>query len=989
MVDFSYNVSTEVQHREQSGGQSPEVAAILYGRMLKSRPTMRAKLFRLAATCSFLLLFSACDAQDLRYLSHQSWSTEEGLPQSSVHGIVQTPDGYLWIATEGGLARFDGAGFRVFDHSVERAFVSDDICCLAVNSGGLWIGTADGLLRLQEGRFRRYGVIDGLSSSTINSITARPDGSLVVNTSGGWAQWKQQGFQALSSTHVEQAADGPWPSATGDALWSSSATMVAVIRSGLRREWHVNGELPPGRIRTVAVDRQGLAWVGMNNGLMVLGAEQNSAAPVNFLGRNSVLSIFEDAEGNHWIGTETSGLHVLRRLKFRSEPALADKAVTSVAQTTDGAIWVGTRDDGLRRVHNGVVDEPVGEAKLTSAVILCLASGSHGGLWVGTPDGLDYIDEKNSVQRITSVNGLSDDYVRSLAGVGDGSVWVGTRHGLAHVRRSGMEILVNTLTSVDGLGGDMIGSLLLTGSGTNTPSVLWVGTSGGLSRVGGNGQVQNFSNKDGLGGQIITAMAKDGAGDLWVATRDGGLSLSQGQRFLSVTGFPREGVRYGNIDGLSADNKGFVWLRMDRGIERIAATELRACVANHRCGDQDGAAGRYGLADGLPNDEVVAGGLSMMWLASNGEIWFPTRGGVAIADTEHLPLNTVAPPVVLQRFLVDDRPQEFSSTPLDIPFGHGRFTMEYAGLSYTAPSEVRYRFRLEGFDKNFTDAGNRRSATYTNLAPGLYLFHVEAMNNDGIWNRTGADLRFRIVPPFYRRWWFIALVLLGIMTLLAGMYLLRLRRLQREFDAVLAERNRMAREIHDTLTQDFVGTSLQLDIISQQLSRGKVDMAIDQVKRTRQLVTDGLEEARRSIWELRANNSKDSLPTRLTRVVQRDSLAGMAPRLRLGGAYRPLDPRVERELLRIAQEALSNVQRHAHATKASIELHYSSDTLMLTIEDNGVGFRVDEASQKVGHYGLLGLKERASEIDGALDITSQPGHGTRITLRVPIAPGTR
>lgn len=949
------------------------------------------KWMKLAVSCALMAGLCACGAQDIRYLSHQSWSTEEGIPQSSVHSIAQTRDGYLWIATEAGLARFDGVAFRVFDHTVESAFVSDDIHCLAVDSAGLWIGTADGLLRLQQGRFRRFGTADNLPSSSVESITAGPDGLIAVKTSAGWAQWKRAGFQALSTGHVEATVDGlGLTPAQGNVTWSSSVTAVAMMRPGVRREWRIGRELPQGRIQTVVVDRQGLAWVGMNTGLLVLNPEQTTAMPVGFLSGNSVLSIFQDSEGNHWIGTETSGLHVLRRLKFRSEPGLADKAVTSIAQTMDTTIWVGTRDEGLRRIRDGVLDEPVAETKLTSSVILCLAPGAHGGLWVGTPDGLSYVDERGLVQRITSSNGLPDDYVRSLAADSDGSVWAGTRHGLAHVRRSGERFTINTLTKADGLGGDMIGSLLLTtGKEPNSQSVLWVGTSGGLTRVRRDGQIRNFTIEDGPEAQIITSMAQDVAGDLWVVSKNGGLSLFDGQRLLSVGGFPQEKGRSGAVEGVSVDKLDLLWLRMDRGIERVSGKVLHGCAGTDGCSLPDQAIAHYGLADGLPNDEVVGGGLSMAWLARNGELWFPTRGGVAIADTGHLPWNTVAPPVVIERFLVDDNSQELTGMPSDISFGHARFTMEYAGLSFSAPSEVRYRFRLQGFDKDFTDAGNRRSATYTNLPPRSYRFQVQAMNNDGVWNDTGAELQFRIVPPFYRRWWFIALNLIVLMTLLAGIYLLRLRRLQREFSAVLAERNRMAREIHDTLTQDFVATSLQLDLVSQQLSRGKIDVAIDQVKRARQLVTEGLEEARRSIWELRVNNSQDSLPTRLAKVVQRDSGAGVLPQLRVGGAYRPLNAQLEREVLRIAQEALSNLQHHAHATEGSVELHYSSDTLMLMIEDNGVGFALDEASRKGGHYGLLGMQERASMIDATLEIVSRPGHGTVVTLRVPIAPIAR
>jgi len=964
---------------------------------------------RLAVGSFLLLVFSAvvsaCGAQDLRYLSHQSWSTEEGLPQSSVHSLAQTPDGYLWVATEEGLARFDGVAFRVFGRGVEPAFLSDDICCLAAAGGSLWIGTAEGLLQWQQGRFHRYGIADGLPSSTIEAIQIRGEASVFVKTYSGWAQWQRPRFQRVSTPPAEGFSPAPvventstnTTSGPGGALWTSSATMVAGIRHGIRREWQVGRELPAGRIATVVVDREGLVWVGMNNGLVVLDIDQSAPVPVAFLRGNSVLSVFEDAEGNHWIGTETSGLHVLRRLKFRSEPALAGKAVTSVVQTKDGAIWVGTRDDGLRRVRNGIVDEPVAAAGLTSAVILCLAADPQGGLWAGTPDGLNYIDARDTVQRVTSADGLPDDYVRALAAENDGSVWVGTRQGLAHLRRQGSGFSAKTLTTANGLGGDMIGALLLLPAGPNQPGELWAGTSGGLTRIRANGEIKNFTAEDGLAGTITTALAQDGTGDLWVGTKDGGLSLLRGERFVPVAGSSpaagRAGDLAGDIEGIKADALGFLWLRMDRGVRRVALTALRACVTNGPCPSDPGAMATYGLADGLPNDEVVAGGPSMTWLAANGELWFPTRGGVAIADTEHLPVNTVAPPVVIEQFLVDDRLEGVAADSpfgaVDIPFGRGRFTMEYAGLSYTAPSEVRYRFRLEGFDKDWSDAGNRRFATYTNLPPGSYLFEVQAMNNDGLWNRAGAALPFRIIPPFYRRWWFIAFVLLALAVLLAGMYWLRLRRLQREFDAVLAERNRMAREIHDTLTQDFVGTSLQLDLIAQQLSRGKVEMAIDQVKRTRQLVTEGLEEARRSIWELRANHSQDSLPTRLTRIVQRDTQAAATPRLHVCGAYRPLDPRVERELLRIAQEALSNVQRHAQATAVSIELLYGSDTLLLTIEDDGIGFSADETSPKDGHYGLLGMKERASSIDGTLEIGSHAGQGTKVRLIVPIASSTR
>ena len=922
---------------------------------------------------------SMCAAQSLRYLSQQAWSTEEGLPQSSVHSIVQTADGYLWLATEGGLVRFDGVTFQTFDRSNQPVLTSDDICCLASSGGALWIGTADGVLRYQHGQLHRYSTAEGLGSPAVESIQVERNGTVVVETAAGWSQWQQTKFVALQNLPPDLKTDAGLRAVSGDAGWRYSSTAVA---SGAR-QWHVGRELPSGRIQTVMVDREGVAWVGMNSGLFVLSADKAAPVPVTLLTGNSVLSGFEDAEGNHWIGTETSGLHVLRRLAFHSESALADQAVTSVAQTKDGSIWVGTRDAGLRRVRGDGKVEQIPETKLTSGVILCLAPEWSGGLWVGTPDGLNLIAPDDSVRRITSADGLPDDYIRALVGDSDGSVWVGTRQGLTHVQKFGDHLSIRTLTTNDGLGGDLIGALMY------KDGELWAATSGGLSLVRSDGTIRNFTAADGLGATIATAMAEDEAGHRWVAGNNGSLSYWTGERFVPVGKFTEGAGRAGNIEGITSDRLGHLWFRMDRGIWRIAETALLGCVGKDRCTLQNGAMVQYGLADGLPNDEVVAGEPSAGWLTTRGEIWFPTRGGVAIVDSQHLPANLVAPPIVLERFLVDDQLEPTGSGTIKIPYGHARLTMEYAGLSFTAPSEVRYRFRLDGFDKDWTDAGNRRSATYTNLTPGPYLFHVEASNNEGVWSRTDAEVRFRIVPPMYRRWWFLVLCLLLVTAIVAGLYLLRLRRLEREFDAVLAERNRMAREIHDTLTQDFVGASLQLDLIASHLNRGKFDLALEQVKRTRQLVTEGLEEARRSIWEMRVNRSQDSLPTRLTKVVQRDTFSSLHPKLHLGGAYRAVDPKVERELLRIAQEALTNVLHHARSADTAVELHYSSDMLMLTIEDKGVGFRVNQASGKTGHYGLLGMKERAATIDGTLEVTSEPGRGTRVTLRVPIAQGAR
>jgi streptogramin lyase len=842
------------------------------------------------------------DAQDLRYLGHQAWGTEEGLPQSSVHAIVQGRDGYLWVATEGGLARFDGVSFRTYGRATDAALESDDICCLSVESdGALLVGTASGWLRMRDGKFRR--------------------------------------------------ADAKEPPGNG------LPERIAGV---------------PSRVQAVLVDREGLKWVGTRNGLQVLDPKTGLLQRVEALKGDSILCLFEDAEGNHWVGTETSGLHVLRRLKFRGEAGLAGLAVMSVVQASDGAMWVGTREDGVRRVQGRVVTEPAPVDRLTSAVALCMAPGPLGRVWIGTPDGLNLVSPRGEVTKITSADGLPDDYVRALAAGGDGDLWVATGHGLALVRK---RRVARVWTAMEGLAGTVVGSLAFDGSS------VWAGTSGGLSRLKADGSVENFGKSEGLSGAIVDAMAVDRTGTLWVVTREDGLKRLDGERFRpSWVNLPEpKGSYVGDhpVEGMTADAGGNLWLRFEDGIQRISASLLARCKSGS-CGG--GSPRLYGRADGLPSDEAVAGASAAGWLASDGEIWFPTRHGVGVADSAHLPIDSIPPPAVIENAWIEGEAGGSFLSNASIPYGNRRFNFNYAGLSFTVPSEVSYSYRLEGYDAYWTDAGSRRTATYTRLPPGDYLFRVTATNGDGVENYSGATMRFRVVPPFYRRWWFIALLALLVLAMLGGGYWARLRRVRRDFEVVLAERNRMAREIHDTLTQDFVGTSVQLDIVAQMLRRGKIDAALEQVVKTRRLVTDGLDEARRSIWELRSGGAEDGLPLRLRRLVEREEWAEIGAKVKVGGAVRALEPNVEREVLRVAREALRNVKRHARAAETSVDLHYSDEAVLLTIEDNGVGFRMEDVP--AGHFGLMGMKERAEVVEGEFEIVSEPGKGTIVRLRI-------
>jgi signal transduction histidine kinase/ligand-binding sensor domain-containing protein len=910
--------------------------------------------------------------QDLRYLNHQSWSTEEGLPQSSVHSITQTTDGYLWAATESGLARFDGLRFDVFDTTTSPAFTSSDICCLlADNDNGLWIGTRDGLLHLSHGRFVRFDEANGLPSAEILGFSATSNGELDIATTAGHKQWPN----AQLATNSRPPAASPWSWSPQEVHFHTAST---------DRAWHPSAELPNGRITAFLSDRAGVAWIGMSSGLITIDPATNRIQRVPPFAGTSILSLFQDAEGNHWIGTESSGLHILRQQEFRTVPALDETAITSVTQS-GGDMWIGTRDEGLYRARNGIVDQPVPTSQLTSPVILCLQPADGGGIWVGTPDGLNHVSSANQVTHITSAAGLPDDYIRSLAAAPDGSLWIGTRHGLAHLTPS---IRGYTVTTTN-LGTDLIGAIFFATHGQSNPSdtgTVWVATSNGLARIAGDGSTRTFTTADGLAPSILTALTQDARGRFWAGSQDGTVQLFDGQRFLPVLRIATGSHASTGLQSLIFDPSQSLWIRMKRGIFRMRSAALEACIAHRPCNTSDTNIERFGVAEGLHNDEVASTSNATPSLDASGSLWFPTRSGIAITRDQTSPMHAAPPPVVIQGLSADEIPIDLAHGTPQLPYGNQRISIDFAGLSFIAPSSVQYRYRLNGFDRDWKFVGNRRTATYTNLAPGSYTFEVEARNNDSTWSSQSAQLSFRIIPPIYRRWWFLILASLLIVGLLVALYLLRLRRLRRRFDAVLAERNRMAREIHDTLTQDFVSTSLQLDLIAQQLTRGHTQQALDQVKRARQLVTEGLTEARQSIWELRSNPSQEPLPTRLLHLNQRDVFSELRPTFEVRGAYRVLDPRIEREVLRIASEALTNARQHAAATHTHVVLYYSSEALMLTVTDDGSGFDMNKIPQRDGHYGLVGMKERASSIEGTLDVVSAPDKGTTVTLRVLLSP---
>lgn len=892
--------------------------------------------------------------------SRQSWVMENGLPQNTVQALAQTRDGFIWLGTEVGLVRFDGNSFTVFDRNSKPALPGNDIrCLLPTNDGSLWIGTTDGAARLKDGRVSTFTTSDGLPSNLIRSLAADPNGGVVARTEAGDA--------LISSGHVEQLPGS----------FNSSAPSTVPNSSELHKI--LGNQFPGTRIQTTDTDRQGTLWIGTNAGLVRYASGKLERFPLTDpLATTSVLSILEDREGNLWVGTETAGLHILRDERFRtlgSRDGLSSDATTTVVEDTDGTLWVGTSGYGLNAVtRNGVsftrTKNYTVRDGLTSDIILSLAAAPNGDLWAGTPDGLNRI-RQGAIANFTTADGLPDDFIRSLHIDPDGSLWIGTRRGLAHMAFSGSTPHTDTFTQSSGLGSDLVGAMA-----RDTNGNLWVATLAGLSRLSGSPTpiVTNFTSANGLSSNVITALLARSDGTLLIGTQDHGWNLWDRSRFKPVGG---TGLAHTTIHAILDDDHGHLWFATGNGIARCDCDMQGGC--SHWM--------EFGPADGLRTREMATNSHPSAWHSHDGLLWFATPKGLVQVDPAHFPVNTVPPPVALVRFAVDDIDQPLNDGYLKISAGHNHFQFDYAGLSFTAPQKVRYRYMLEGFDHQWTEAASRRSAFYTSIPPGHYTFRVQAANNDGVWNTTGASFAFQLKPHFYQTFWFYFLLVAIAAALVLIVLRLRLLRAQREFNAVLAERNRIAREVHDTLAQGYVGVSVQLEVLSELLRNHKTDAAIHHLDTTRQHVREGLAEARQSIWALRSQDSaENTLPVKLRRATEHANGHGVEAAFSLYGAYRPMPPGMEREILRIGQEAIHNVKKHAGAKHLTVQLEYGPAEVALIVKDDGRGFETGNGSAPPpGHYGLTGMRERADIIGGTLEITSEPGFGTTVRLHV-VAP---
>jgi ligand-binding sensor domain-containing protein/two-component sensor histidine kinase len=986
---------------------------------------------------------------------HKSWRTEEGLPQNTVRAILQTHDGYVWLATDDGLVRFDGVRLVVFDrhntsqiksnsiqalyedregnlwagtdgglvrykdgaftsYSTQNGLSNDNVGSLLEDrEGSLWVGTAGGLNRIIQGRIEVYTVKEGLPNNSIRTIYADRQGNLWVGTTGGLARLSGEGFRTytvndgLPANNVgviyETRDSGLWFGTPGGlALLKDDRFIAYTTREGLSNNfvWAVhedregnlwlgtdgglnrfrNGRfttyttrdgLSDNSVWSIYEDGGGNLWLGTPGGLTRFkGGKIDSYTTREGLSNNVVLSLCEDREGSLWVGTETGGLNLFKDRKFTTyttRDGLPSDMVWTVTEARDGSLWIGSQGGGLSHLDKGKVTTYTTGDGLPGNIVRAIYEDKEGSLWIGTPSGLVRL-KNGEFTTYTVLDGLSSNAIWTIREDSKGALWVGTLGGLSRLKDGKFTVY----TTQEGLPDDSVLAI------DSSDDALWIGTrSGGLSLLK-DGEFKTYTVDDGLSENSVRALYEDKDGVLWVGTRRGGLRRFKNGEFTVYT--TKEGLFDDCVFQILEDGKGNLWMSCTKGVFSVSKDDLND-FAEGRINSI--ASVSYGTADGMESRECN-GGQPAGFRGRDGKLWFPTTKGIAMIDPENMKINDAPPPVVIEQVIADDERLD-RSNKVELGPGLYRLEFQYAGLSFIAPEKVRFKYKLEGFDKDWVDADNRRIAYYTSIPPGDYTFRVKACNNDGIWNEQDASFVFYLKPHFYQTYWFYIALAAVAGLVVWGTYRLRLRQLKAQFSSVLIERNRMARDIHDTLAQGFVGISLQLEAVGKMLdesprsAKQHLDLAQD-------MVTHSLTEARRSVWDLRSQALESAdLATALSDIARRlTSGTSVQAQLSVVGATRRLDAAVENNLLRIGQEALTNAMKHARAKKLHIELSFHSKHVELRIRDDGCGFDTnDKSHSEDGHFGLIGMLERAERLKGHLQLNSRPDAGTEILVTVP------
>jgi signal transduction histidine kinase/ligand-binding sensor domain-containing protein len=949
-----------------------------------------------------------------------TFTVEDGLSSNVVNAILQTRDGFLWVGTDAGLNRFDGRHFTPIYFRGPESMPQGTVTSLAEGQDGdLWIGTSAGLIRIPRLALDRFGrslsVFYHPGAGTSDEITwlrFSRDGILWVGTNAGLYRFVDNRLEVVipnaSISRIEESIDGHLLVVSGQGFIELNGTLVVqhprlsdqlgidpdkffhvfqdrkgavwfCTTAGLARS--VNGSIEKfqpygiGRghgFRRLYEDAQGNLWAMTSTGIFrVSGTKLEPMAPTV----PDVRTASSDRDGNLWIGTNGEGLIRFKdRLirMFTTADGLPNNIPMTVLSKRDGSLWVGNNCGGLS-VFNGQRFKTYNENDgLSNSCVWALAEGKNGELWVGTWGGGLFRFADGHFVQFSKQQGLGFDVVRAITVANDGSLWLATESGLGHVVNGQFRVY----TTADGLSSDHVVSVYQDRHGA-----IWVGTSRGINRMTGDRFVFVLSPDEIFDPRYIS-LTEDSSGELYALSAPKGIDRIEGSQLVKVNH---------DLDLLSMvpSKSGELWFSGTNGIFRFAATAFRQ---GHNDQENPPDYAWFGRTDGMASTQCGIGTPNMA-IAADGKLWVSSVRGLAMVDLPRLHFDSTKPAIFVEEVIVG-RERQLPGRELVLPPGTHHVELRFDSIALASPEKIRFQYRMDGVDSVWLEADSSLTAVYTHIPVGTHAFRIRACNRDGVWDRSGISFPVTQKPYFYETTWFHLGAVMGFVAILTWAYRLRLRQIRAQINARLDERmderTRIARELHDTLLQSFQGLLLFLQVGVNLLpdrpdaAKKNLQVAIDQAEQA-------IAEGRDAVQGLRSYTMPSSDFASALNTLGTELAGGNqsppAFHVEVEGTPQELKPILRDEIFRIAGEALRNAFRHANARNVEVAIRYDEQQLTVRVRDDGKGIQPEtlKAKGRAGHWGLQGMRERASKIGAQLEVWSRPDAGTEMELKIPTA----
>lgn len=975
----------------------------------------------------YLLVFAHAAPAQYRF---DSFTTDDGLPQNGVRGIAQTPDGYLWFTTFDGLVRFDGVRFTVFDKNNSSGIKSNRFNLLyADEKGRLFAGTEDsGLTVLENGSFRTYTTADGLPSDLIQDFHKDLRGEFYIRTNMGNCYFRDEKFVPVAEADVPN--QGRFYLSPTKNVWLYDETGIRQLTPDGREIFY------PFKFKfyndyfsgmKMFEDRAGSLWFGDLNGVYRLknGAVEKFSGIEGLPPQMILRPFLEDGDGSLWFASSMPWIKGVGLVRFRDEKftvwgerkGLSSDFVTNLFRDREGMIWVAT-EKGINRLQQQFVKTfSIADGLIYNEVYPLMETAS-GDTYIGTTQGLSIyrdgkfsnydlrndlgdkisitalFEEKNGRIWIGAVgnlhileNGtlrqLPEFYRKTVWAIKTdraGNVWVASEKGLFKLRD---EKIVAAYTTAEGLPGNDVKIIHEDRGGT-----LWFGTYSGLAKLE-NGKFTTLTTEHGLASNRVRSIYEDAAGTFWIGTYDGGLSrLKNGQVFNYTV---KNGLFNNGVFHILEDARGNFWISSNRGIYRIAKNDLDD-LADGKIQKINSVA--YGKADGMLNTECNGGRQPAGIKTADGKFWFPTQNGVVIINPADVSLNANPPPVEIESVLIERQPTDFKNG-IALDARDDNLEIRYTGISFIKPEQVKFRYRIEGLDENWTDVGTIRDVYFPSLPSGEYTFHVIAANSDGVWNTDGARLKIRVIAPFWQKPWFLVLSSIAVIAVILLIFRLRERELKRrqfiqqEFsrrliDSQEDERKRIASELHDSLGQYLLAIkNWALFGLNSVPAENPAREFLTEVSDTSSLALDEVREMTHNLrpYQLERLGLTNTLEYMLKSVKSASSIDFASAIENVDGV---LSKDAEIVFYRIAQETVNNVIKHSEAANAFFSVARTDYGLEFFCRDDGEGFDTETAKNSpASGLGLNGIAERVKILKGEYEINSETGKFTVVSVKIP------